>query len=58
MSLEEFQQENLKRREYELRQRREESCWLLMTLHLVSGEGIVKLHQTASVEFWLTTTKP
>ncbi|MDR3459546.1 MAG: hypothetical protein P4N60_19120 [Verrucomicrobiae bacterium] len=48
MTLEEFQQENLKSREYELHQRREESCWLLMTLAALSGKDISKLHRLAA----------
>ena len=43
MNFEEYQAENLARRERELRQRREEICWLLMTLHLWTGKPILKL---------------
>ena len=45
MNFEEYQAEKLARRERELRQRREEICWLLMTLHLWTGKPILKLAQ-------------
>ncbi len=36
-------------RERELRQHREEMCWLLMTLHLFTGKPIPKLHKSSMV---------
>ena len=47
MTFDEHQAENWAMRERELRQRREEMCWLLMTLQLFTGKPILKLVKSA-----------